>query len=342
MIITDIRLETRSLPLKTPFITAKRRLDVLKYYTVDIMTDNGLRGTGSCSPTPVITGDTDGSIIYAINDWFTPRLIGREVTPELLPYIKKSLYANTSPKAALDIAVHDLLAKQANTKLVTYLGGSSDYVDTDVTVSIGNSEKVASDIARAIDDGFRSLKIKLGRGRDEDLGTIREISAIVPPGIRVRFDANQAWGREDSVYIISHAAELPLQIDLFEQPVDADDIDGMSYVTANTPIDILADESVFDSADAIRVIKAKAADLINIKLMKCGGIYEAKKIYEAAAQAGIGCMVGCMMEGPESVLAAAQFAAAAGITLCDLDAPFLCSYIPEGTGKFEKGRIHFD
>ena len=294
MIITDIRLETRSLPLKTPFITAKRRLDVLKYYTVDIMTDNGLRGTGSCSPTPVITGDTDGSIIYAINDWFTPRLIGREVTPELLPYIKKSLYANTSP------------------------------------------------IARAIDDGFRSLKIKLGRGRDEDLGTIREIAAIVPPGIRVRFDANQAWGREDSVYIISHAAELPLQIDLFEQPVDADDIDGMSYVTANTPIDILADESVFDSADAIRVIKAKAADLINIKLMKCGGIYEAKKIHEAAAQAGIGCMVGCMMEGPESVLAAAQFAAAAGITLCDLDAPFLCSYIPEGTGKFEKGRIYFD
>ena len=225
---------------------------------------------------------------------------------------------------------------------MTYLGGSSDYVDTDVTVSIGNSEKVASDIARAIDDGFRSLKIKLGRGRDEDLGTIREIAAIVPPGIRVRFDANQAWGREDSVYIISHAAELPLQIDLFEQPVDADDIDGMSYVTANTPIDILADESVFDSADAIRVIKAKAADLINIKLMKCGGIYEAKKIYEAAAQAGIGCMVGCMMEGPESVLAAAQFAAAAGITLCDLDAPFLCSYIPEGTGKFEKGRIYFD
>ena len=67
-----------------------------------------------------------------------------------------------------------------------------------------------------------------------------------------------------------------------------------------------------------------------------------KKIYEAAAQAGIGGMVGCMMEGPESVLAAAQFAAAAGITLCDLDAPFLCSYIPEGTGKFEKGRIYFD
>lgn len=342
MIITDIRLEAHSLPLKTPFITAKRMLNVLKYYTVDIMTDNGLRGTGGCSPTPVITGDTDGSIEYAINDWLAPRLIGREVTPELLPYIKNSLYANTSPKAALDIAVHDLLAKQASTNLVAYLGGSADCIDTDITISIGGSEKVASDIARAIDDGFRSLKIKLGRGRDEDFRIIREIAAIVPSEISVRFDANQAWSREDSVYIISHAADLPLQIDLFEQPVDADDIDGMAYVTANTPIDILADECVFDSADAIRIIKAKAADLINIKLMKCGGIYEAKRMYDAAAQAGIGCMVGCMMEGPESVLAAAQFAAAAGITRCDLDAPFLCSYIPEDKGKFEKGRIYFD
>ena len=101
MIITDIRLETRSLPLKTPFITAKRRLDVLKYYTVDIMTDNGLRGTGSCSPTPVITGDTDGSIIYAINDWFAPRLIGREVTPELLPYIKNLSMQIRHPKPRL-------------------------------------------------------------------------------------------------------------------------------------------------------------------------------------------------------------------------------------------------
>ena len=257
-------------------------------------------------------------------------------------FLRHSLHANTSPKAALDIAIHDLLAKQAGTSLVRYLGGASGYVETDVTVSIGDSEKVASDVVRAIEDGFGSLKIKLGRGRDEDLRTIREIAAIVPSDISVRFDANQAWSRDDAVYIISHAAELPLHIDLFEQPVDADDIDGMAYVTAHTPIDILADECVFDSADAIRVIKAKAANLINIKLMKCGGIYEAGRIHDAASGTGIDCMVGCMMEGPESVLAAAQFAAAAGIARCDLDAPFLCSYIPDGAGKFEKGRIYFD
>lgn len=343
MIITDIACEEKLLPLKTPFITAKRRLDVLKYYVVKIYTDTGLCGIGGCSPTPVITGDTDGSIIYAIREFYKPLLIGREVTPELLPYIQNVLFRNTSPKAALDIAVYSLLAAEENTDILGYLGGGNRYVESDITVSIGERAKVMSDVRRAVDDGFSSIKIKLGRGMAEDLEILREISAAALPNITFRFDANQAWSREDAVKIINAAYDMPMRIDLFEQPLDAHDIDGMAYVTRNTPIPILADESIFDVYDARRVIEAGAADLINIKLIKCGGIYEAEKIYKAASDVGIGCMVGCMMEGPESVLAAAMFASARGIRLCDLDAPFLCSELPDTIhGKFVKGRICFD
>lgn len=342
MIITDIFIEERSLPLKTPFITAKRRLDVLKYYVVKICTDTGLIGIGGCSPTPVITGDTDGSIVYAITEHYAPLLIGREVTPELLCFVQNALFRNTSPKAALDIAIYDLLAKGADTDILGYLGGGRRFVESDVTVSIGSGEKVIGDIEKAIEDGFKSIKIKLGRGYDEDMKRIREISEAVPNGITVRFDANQAWNRDEAVKIINSAYDLPLQIDLFEQPLDAFDIDGMAYVTRNTRIPILADESIFDVHDAKRVIDAGAADLINIKLMKCGGISEAEKIYKAASDAGIKCMVGCMMEGPESVVAAAMFASSRGVELCDLDAPFLCSELPEGiSAEFNQGRISF-
>ncbi len=340
--ITDVSVEKKSLPLKTPFITAKRRLDSLSYYVVRVYTDSNLVGTGGCSPTPVITGDTEGSIEYAVREYYRPLLIGREVTPELLPFIQKAIFRNTSPKAAIDIAVYDLLSKEQGMNLETYLGTGAGYVESDITISIGDRDKVAYDIFAAIDDGFRYLKIKLGRGFDEDIECIRMIADIVPSSITVRFDANQAWSREDAVKIINTASETGLNIDLFEQPLDARDIDGMAYVTQNTSIPILADESIFDYYDAKRVIDAGAANLINIKLMKCGGIFEAEKIFALAKASGLECMMGCMMEGPESVAAAAIFASARNITRCDLDAVFLCSYIPHcGGAKFEKGKIIF-
>lgn len=341
-IITDITIEKRSLPLKTPFITAKRRLDVLSYYVVKIFTDSSIVGVGGCSPTPVITGDTDGSIEYTIREYYRPCLVGREVTPELLLFIQNAIFRNTSPKAAMDIAVYDLLSKMQGKSIEAYLGGNSGCVDSDITVSIGEREKVASDITAAINDGFKCLKIKLGRGFDEDVKCIATIADIVPKGITVRFDANQAWNREEAVKIINKAAETGLDIDLFEQPLDARDISGMAYVTKNTVVPILADESIFDSYDAKRIIDAGAANLINIKLMKCGGIFEAEKIFALAKSAGIECMMGCMMEGPESVAAAAMFASARNISRCDLDAPFLCSCIPDCSGvSFVKGRISF-
>jgi L-alanine-DL-glutamate epimerase-like enolase superfamily enzyme len=151
-------------------------------------------------------------------------------------------------------------------------------------------------------------------------------------------DANQGWNAKDAVRIISAMEDKGLSIDLVEQPVNAHDFEGMKYVTSNVYTPILADESVFSAQDAIRIIQERAADLINIKLMKTGGIYEALKICGIAESFGVECMTGCMLESKLAVSAAAHMAAAKGIiTRNDLDGPALCRFDPYQGGPIFDG-----
>lgn len=145
------------------------------------------------------------------------------------------------------------------------------------------------------------------------------------PHITLRVDANQGWTAKQAVKIIRELEDAGLDIELVEQPVHYEDLIGMQYVTANTQTNILADESVFSPLDAVKIIEMRAADFINIKLMKTGGIYQAQKICHIAEANGIECMIGCMLETKISVSAAAHFAASEkNIKMVDLDGPLLC------------------
>ena len=324
MKITDVKIYPEDMPLKVPFITAKRRLDVIRDYVVEIQTDEGICGFGACAPTPVITGDTVGSIIYAVEEYIKPRLVGLEVTKELLPFVRDCMEHNTSPKAAVDIALYDLLSKKEGKTIYEYMGGKGDFcLKTDITISLGAPEVMVRDTINAIKDGFDVLKIKLGTTPAEDKERIAALASVVGKEIPIRLDANQAWEAKDAVDICEFAMKSGMNIELVEQPVHYRDIDGLEYVTKNTSADILADESAFSYYDVCEILKRGAADMINIKLMKCGGLYEAERIHAISSEYGAECMLGCMMEGPWSVAAAAQFAAAKGITKVDLDAPIL-------------------
>lgn len=332
MKITDVKIYPEDMPLKVPFITAKRRLDVIRDYVVEIETDSGISGYGACAPTPVITGDTVGSIIYAVEEYIKPRLVGLEVTKELLPFVRDCMEHNTSPKAAVDIAIYDLLSKEAGKTIYEYMGGKGNFsLKTDITVSLGTPEVMVRDTLNAINDGFDVLKIKLGTVPSEDKERISAIASVVGKEIPIRLDANQAWAAKDAVEICEFAMKSGMNIELVEQPVHYRDIDGLEYVTKNTSADILADESAFSYYDVCEILKRGAADMINIKLMKCGGLYEAERIHSLASEYGAECMLGCMMEGPHSVAAAAQFAAAKGITKVDLDAPILVKDLVNNT-----------
>ena len=328
MKITDVKIYPEDMPLKVPFITAKRRLDVIRDYVVEIQTDSGITGYGACAPTPVITGDTVGSIIYAVEEYIKPRLVGMEVTKELLPFVRDCMEHNTSPKAAIDIALYDILSKESGKTIYEYMGGKGDFcLKTDITISLGTPEIMVKDTLNALDDGFDILKIKLGTVPREDMERIDALSQVLGSkagkNIPVRLDANQAWDAKDAVKICEFAMKSGMNIELVEQPVHYRDIDGLEYVTKNTDAPILADESAFSYYDVCEILKRGAADMINIKLMKCGGLYEAERIHKISSEYGAECMLGCMMEGPWSVAAAAQLAAAKGITKIDLDAPIL-------------------
>ncbi len=330
MKITGIEIFAEDIPLKQPFVTSKRSISVIRDYVLRIDTDAGISGYGACAPTPVITGDTVGSILYAVNEVYAPLLKGQTVSEELLPLVQKALFHNSSPKAAVDIALYDLLAKEKGVSLYGYLGGDKAplSLETDATVSLGTPEVMAEEAKKHLAEGFTAIKVKLGGPKETDVERLKALLPLFGKDVKVRLDANQAWSVEDAVYVCDACVKMGMNIELIEQPVHYADLDAMVAVTKAVPYPILADECVFGPEEAKRILAMGGCNMVNIKLMKCGGIYEAQRIHKIASEYGVPCMLGCMMEGPVSITAAAHFGAAVGIKCYDLDAPYLCKEYP--------------
>lgn len=340
MRIEKIEIAEVNIPLVTPFKTALRTVDSVQDILIRITADDGQVGFGEAPPTAVITGDTKGSIRCAIEEFITPNLLGMEIDD--LDGIMKKLHGcilkNTSAKAAVDMAVYDLFAKSCRKPLYRVLGGCRTEIETDLTISVNEIDEMVADSVKAVSCGFGILKIKVGKESRKDILRIKEIRDAVGPDIRLRIDANQGWSPKEAVRIIRTMEDMGIEMDLVEQPVHAHDFAGMKFVTGQVHTPILADESVFAMEDAIRLIQERAADLINIKLMKTGGIYEALKICAIAENYGVECMIGCMLESKIAVSAAAHLAAGKGIiTRADLDGPSLCREDPYIGGPLYEG-----
>lgn len=346
MKIKDVQTEICPIKLNAPFKTALREVQEVAVIRVKIIFDNGIIGIGEAAPTKAITGDTETSILAAIEETFKPFLIGQKVTAALtlLEEMFALLPKNTSPKAAIDIALHDALAKAAGLPLYKYLGGITPEIATDFTISIGSRKTMVHEAVKKVDAGFSSLKIKLGLDDvAEEVAKIRSINEALSGKIPFRIDANQGWTKEEAVQILREWQDIP--IDFVEQPVSASDFSGLKYVTERSSIPIMADESLFGFQDAEKLITEKCCDLINIKLMKSCGIKEGSKIYQLAQKNGIGCMVGSMIEGYAGMAAAAHFAAGCtNIRYVDLDVPFMWETThlsPAQTGmEIEAGKLH--
>lgn len=343
MKIVKVELGEIQIPLVTPFKTALRTVDTVNDIVVRITADDGRVGFGEAPATAVITGDTKGSVVTAIRDFIAPAITGMDIEDMdgIMRSMHKCIVKNTSAKAAVDMAVYDLYAKNLNRPLYKVLGGNKNTIETDITISVNGVEEMVRDSLRGVEQGFGILKVKVGKAGLKDVERIAAIRRAVGKDVVIRVDANQGWQPKDAVRIIRAMEDKGLDIDLVEQPVDAHNFEGMKYVTSNVFTPILADESVFSPQDAVRIIEEGAADLINIKLMKTGGIYEALKICGIAESYGVECMTGCMLESKLAVSAAAHLAAAKGIiTRHDLDGPALCKIDPyEGGPVFEGAKI---
>lgn len=331
MRILDIQVGELSLPLRHPFQTALRRVERLEDVVVRVRGENGLWGYGEAPPTQAITGETKDSILRAIGEHLAPALLGRDLMEldAVMDTLQSAVEHNTSAKAALDMALLDLWGKSLGAPLWQLLGGARSSLETDLTISAGSPEQMALHSREAVERSFSILKLKLGKDGGQDLERVLAVRRAVGPSIRLRLDANQGWTAQQAVSILSALEDAGVELDLAEQPVAAGDLAGLAYVTAHVHTPILADESVFSPADALEVIQSHAADLINIKLMKTGGIWPALRLCALAETFQVECMMGCMLESRLSVSAAAHLAAArAIITRADLDGPSLCADAP--------------
>ena len=331
MKITEVRIGRISVPLIHPFKTALRTVNSVEDVVVEIHTDTGAVGYGEAPPTGVITGDTTGAIIGAIQDHIAKNIIGKEVDEfeTLCQTVQKSIVHNSSAKAAVDMALWDLYGQLYNIPVYKLMGGARKQIVTDLTISVNDPDVMVRDALEALDRGYDCLKMKVGVSPELDVARLSAVRQAVGDDITIRIDANQAWTPKQAVKILNSMQDKGLNIELVEQPVAARDFEGLKYVTERSYVPVLADESVFSPEDAMTIMKMGAADLINIKLMKCGGLYNALKIASAAEVFGVECMIGCMLEAKIAVNAAVHLACAKNIiTKVDLDGPVLCSEDP--------------
>jgi o-succinylbenzoate synthase len=331
MLIKNFIINIIKVPLIKPFITSLRSVYELESIVLQIETKSGFVGYGETAPTFAVTGESKESIIKALHI-IKKNIIGKSILEfsELLYAVHSSIEKNFSAKSAVEIALYDIFAQNLKTPLYRLLGGNKRDFKTGITISLNDIDTMIKDSLEAQNRGFKSLKIKLGDDYKEDIQRVLEIYKALHVEVSLKLDANQGWSKEECVEFLNSMEKYQIPIELIEQPVKKDDIEGLKYIKERTSIPILADETVFSPMDAIKVLEKEAVDFVNIKLDKCGGISKALQIADICELYGVKCMIGCMLEGAASVGAAAHVASARSetITMLDLDAPILCKTSP--------------
>jgi L-alanine-DL-glutamate epimerase-like enolase superfamily enzyme len=242
----------------------------------------------------------------------------------------------------MDVALHDLVSRRHSQSLAAFLGADEGAlrVETDVTVPAGEPDELSATAAKRTADGFSVLKLKVGTDAATDVARVRAVRDAAPEA-RIRVDANQGWTADEAIRVIRAMEDAGLGVEFVEQPVERYDIEGLARVTEAVDTPVMADESVFGPRELTAVIDRRAADLINVKLAKCGGLGVARTLLERARAAGMGTIVGSMMEGPIGVGAAAALVTAVGTTnVSDLDAAWWASESPVvGGATYDGGFI---
>ena len=312
MKITDIKIERFSAELEAPRRIAFATFTSYDSWIVKVMTDEGIYGLGSAAPCAYVTGETLDTCYLVLKD-FAKALIGFDPLDIAGAHkvMDSIIYGNGSAKCAIDVALYDIAGKYKNMPLYRLLGGTDPVVHNDITITINPPEKMLEVAERAVfKSGFDILKIKAGINVEDDIRVISMIRKSVGDKVRIRIDANQGYDVETALKAL---AEYEKQgVDAVEQCLPWWDFDGAAELMRRnkTSVKLMLDESIHNVHDARRATALKCADFYNIKLMKCGGLYGGLQIADAAEEAGVGCMVGCMGECKVSIAAGVSLVAA--------------------------------
>jgi L-alanine-DL-glutamate epimerase-like enolase superfamily enzyme len=320
MKITAVEAWPVHFELEDPYTIAYETISSASNIFLRIVTDSGLVGFGCAAPDEEVTNETEDSVMAALRDTVEPAIRGSDPlrTAMLLERVRQPMAANPSAKAALDMALYDLLGKRAGLPLWTLLGGYRDRIRTSVTIGILPVRETVESATRWVGQGFSCLKIKGGADLEADVERLLEVRRAVGPKIELRFDANQGFTVEETLELLRRAADARLR--LIEQPTPKGEPELMAQISRRTSIPVMADESLVSLRDAFRLARRDLVDMVNIKLMKVGGISEALHVNAVSRAAGYEVMVGCMDESGIAIAAGLHFALARpNVVFADLD-----------------------
>ncbi len=320
-------------PLHTPFVTALRRTDSTDTVVVRVRDTDGVVGWGEAPQVWQVTGESLAGAEACIQEMLAPLVVGRDVQDwrETAGAVGGAVARNFGAKAAVDVALHDLAARVAGVTLTQLLGGPTPAdparaahavtLLTDVTLSAGAVDELGEVARRRVGEGFTTVKMKVGTDAGTDVARVRAVREAVGADVTIRLDANQGWTPEEAVQVIRALEGAGLGVELVEQPVAGDDVEGLAWVRRRVGVPVMADESVYGVRDLDRVLRLDAADMVNVKLAKCGSLGVAAALLARATENGLGTIVGSMMESHVGVGAAASLVAAHPTSLTsDLDA----------------------
>lgn len=319
--IKDIQVWNADLGNTKPYTIAFKTVDQVRNAFVEITLDNGIKGIGSGNPSEYVVGENLTQCLEALQEKNLAFLMGREIREfhQLTFEVWQAFPKNPSARAALDIALHDVFTKYLAIPLVRFLGQKIKTLPTSNTIGIKNVEETIREAADYIKQGFKILKIKLGKDLAEDIERLVKLRESFGNNVIIRIDANQGYSIEQTIDFYHQTKGL--NIELIEQPLPAKAVAELKTLPDEIRKKIAADESLITPKDALELIKPPlASGIFNIKLMKCGGVSQGLKIADIALLEGVDLFWGCNDESIVSITAALHAAfACVNTRYIDLD-----------------------
>ena len=320
MKITAIDVWPVTMKLAEPYTIAYETVSVATNVFMRTHTSAGLVGYGCAAPDREVTGETPADVVDACHNVVIPAIKGSDPLRPimLMERVRPHLTSRPSCLAMVDMALFDVMGKAAGLPLYKLLGGYRDRIRTSITIGIMPVDETVGRAVEFTRQGFKALKIKGGADVAMDIERLLKVREAVGQAIELRFDANQGYSEADVLSFV--AAVRPARLALIEQPSPRDRDRLLGRITRQVPLPIMADESLMDLTDAFRLARKERVDMVNIKLMKVGGIDEALKINAVSRAAGLDVMVGCMDESALGIAAGLHFALARPtVRYADLD-----------------------
>ncbi len=323
MRITRVESWQKQLRLTEPYTIAYETVTSATNVFVRIVTGGKIVGYGCAAPDLQVTGETPEDVVRACSEVVEPLLVNTDPFRAALHMarLKERLQASPSTLAMVDMALYDIMGKVAGMPVFKMLGGYRDRMKTSITIGIMSVEDTVTKAQDFVRGGFRAIKIKGGIDVEEDIERVLKVRERVGEKIELRFDANQGYTAESALHFVD--ATRSAKLELIEQPTPKGQPGELGRVTSGAAIPVMADESIMSLMDAFRLAKRDLLDMVNIKLMKVGGISEALQINAVARAANLEVMVGCMDEAALAIAAGLHFACARpNVAYADLDGHF--------------------